>query len=179
MDNYLKQYVEVINRMDMPDNVSADQVQRLFLDHIEIVNPSLEAVTLRPEGGDSETSKLSNLRFRIKELLEEIIKLVANSWNANPVALIWNAIQFVREVKKLATIDISKNDAKVLYGLWVIKLEKPSDRWPTLEEIRNYLKNELTEEEVDVSLDNLRELGCIADEENGKYIFIKEEIVLN
>lgn len=178
MDDYLKQYVEIINRMEVPKNVTADQVQKLFFDHIEIVDPSLETVNLRPEGKKSTTIKFGNLRFRIRELLEEIIKLVASSWSANPAAIIGNVILFLREVNKLATIDVT-NDARVLYVLWVIKSEKLSGGWPTLEEVYTYLKNELTEEEVDGSLDNLRKLECVADEENGKYIFIKEEIVLS
>jgi hypothetical protein len=164
--------------MEMPENVSADQVQKLFFDHIEIVNPSLETVNLRPEGKRSTTTKIGNLRFRIRELLEEILKLVSSSWSTHGLVIVVNVIQFVREVNKLATIDVT-NEAKVLYALWVIKSEKSSGEWPTIEEVRTYLKNELTEGAVDTLLDNLRQLDCVADEENGKYIFIKEEIVLS
>jgi hypothetical protein len=172
MEKYLEQYAATIDTMEMTEGVSPDQFKDLILDYIVNVNPDLETVTLRMEG-ESHTSKLGNLQFRLKELIELIIETAADVGGGNPIALVWKTIQFIKKVKGLSTIPISKNDAKVLVAIWAVKLEKPSNLWPNNEEVREYLKKELTEEAVEASLNNLQELECI---NRTSQIIIEEEI---
>lgn len=169
MENYRNDYVEIISRMELPKDVSLDQFEHLIVE----MDSSLETVTLRMEG-ESDTTKLSNLRFRLKELVKLIIKTGADVWGGNPLVILLKSVEFIQEAKKLSKILLSKDDAKVLAAIWLVKLEKSSKLWPNNEEIRKYLEGNLTEDIIEMSLNKLEILGCIKREDD--QIKIEEEV---
>ncbi len=172
MNDQIEKYTHIIHTLDIPKDVSFDDFRGLVLGNIVSVDSRLETLYVNNEGG--RTVKTSNLRFRIGDLLEAILEKAANIISANPIAIILNVIQFIKEVLKFSDISVSKNDAKLLMALWLIGREKPENIWPTNEDVREFFKNEMTEEEVENSLENLKSLWSIKRMDDGQIQIVEE-----
>jgi len=172
MNDHLEKYTQIMRTLDIPENVSFDDFKDLILGNIVSVNSRLEKLYVNKEGG--YTVKAGNLQFRIGDLLETALEKIANIIGANPVAIILNVIQFIKEVLKLSNISITKNDSELLIALWLIGREKPVNVWPKNEELWEYLRNEMTEVEIENSLKNLEKLRCIKRMDDGQIQIVEE-----
>lgn len=173
MNSQLEKYNQIIRSLEIPTSIPFDEFRDLILGNLVAVDSRLEKLYVYKDRG--HTIKASNLQFRITDLLETILEKSANIIGANPIAVIVNVIQFVKEVLKLSNISITKDDAQILIALWLIQLEKPENVWVENEELREHLKNELTEMEIEKSLTSLEKLRCIKRTKDGQ-IQIAEEI---
>jgi len=172
MNSQLEKYNQIISSLEIPESITFDDFRDLILGNMVAVNSRLEKLYVYKDRG--RTIKASNLQFRITDLLETTLEKLANIIGGNPVAVILNVMQFVKDVLKLSDISIAKNDAQVLIALWLIQREKPENVWPEIDELMGHLKNEMTEMDLEKSLTNLEKLRCIERMNNGQIQIVEE-----
>jgi hypothetical protein len=169
----LEKYTSMVGSLRLPDESLSDQFQDLILCNIVYTDSKLEQLYVSQEG-DSHTRKLSNLRFELDKLLETVLETAANIWKANPVAIVLNVLLFIKEVYKLSDMPVSKNDATVLIAIWLIQREKSQDTLPTNDDLRAYLKDDVSEKDLETSLEALTKFRCIKRTSDGEIRLIEE-----
>lgn len=146
---------------------------------IELADSALEAVRIqRDVQGNvvlATTRKLPNLRFRLGDLLLETVGTgmsVAGSLD-QPLKLVLTGIGFLRSVRKMATLDIKKEDAEVLIALFRLTQEEAVVR---VDDLLAVLSGDWDEGRVARSLEILEMLACINVEMSG--ITLNETIMV-
>ena len=130
----------------------------------EFQDSGLEAVRIqRDVAGNvvlATTIKLPNLRFRLGDLLLEAVGTgVAVTGSLDrPLALVVAGLRFLRAVRKLAVIDIRKEDAEMLIAIYRLAQEEARVRVGDLPVMLSAAWNESM---VARSLERLESLACI------------------
>ena len=131
---------------------------------IELQDSGLEVVRVqRDVAGNvvlATTIKLPNLRFRLGDLLLEAAGTgvaVAGSLD-HPLRLVLTGLRFLRAVRKLAVIDIRKEDAEMLIAIYRVAQEEARVRVGDLPVMLSAAWNESM---VARSLERLESLACI------------------
>ncbi len=134
------------------------------VDTIELADSDLEVVHIqRDVQGNvvvATTHKLPNLRFRLGNLLLESVGTgmsVAGSLG-QPLKLVLTGIRFLRSVRKMATLDIDKEDAETLITIYHLAQEEDVVR---VDDLLTVLPEDWNEGRVARSLEKLELLACI------------------
>lgn len=120
------------------------------------------------------TSKISNLRFRLKDLILEGIPKTFATFKAilgsdtNTLLLGITILNFLKFIADKSTITIQKEDAAVLCWLYLAYQEEKIVGIDTLLAIT---REEMSSENLHISLATLEKLGCIT--------LLSDEIILN
>jgi hypothetical protein len=144
-------------------------METIDADDRDLTNTEAEQIQIElgPEGDISlaTTKKLPNLRFRIKDLLLEGMPqtVVAGSGMLEaldkPVLLPFLALNFLRFVQDLSTLELNPLDAKVLLELYRFRYkERTIDR----DVLNSYMEDKIDPSALAASLEHLDELGCIS-----------------
>lgn len=175
---------DLIETLDLQENMKAAQVyQQLepYFSDIEDDSATLENVVIKAGKNAviaASTSKISNLKFRLKDFLLESLKasVKIQSSMQSSLALTLVVLEFLQKVSALMEYQLSNCDAHTLLEMYILENEKTKI---TVDALFARLKNTFTEKQILQSLELLEKLSCIqygADEINliETILFIQE-----
>jgi hypothetical protein len=136
----------------------------VMVEAIELQDNELEEIRIqRDKAGNvvvATTLKLPNLRFRLGDLLLEATgsgMAIAGSVD-QPLGLVLTGIRFLRAIRKLATLDVRKEDAEMLLAIFRLAQEEEVVR---VDDLPALLTGDWDDASVAHSLERLEELACI------------------
>jgi len=169
MNNKLEEHIKKIaDDLNIPvENVS------LILPYFQGDNETLESITIKLSG-DSKTTKFSNLRFRLKEVLMTLLESAATAPDdtENICKVIFSAMQLIQNIRKLQSYPLSKEEARLLVEMFRLRLDQDAI---TIDNLNALLSDwGWDQEQLTNHLNNLERLGCISYSEAG--VKIEEEV---
>jgi len=158
--------MDVIGTLDLPDGLPAEKIYETLGPYFveAAADPSsLETLLVKTEAGTTAsvaTSKFSNLKFRLKDLLLEALKTTVKvqSSKNNGLALALVVLEFLQKAAGMMEYRLSADDARILLEMYTLENEKGKIN---LEQLFASLKPALTETQILQSLDLLEKLSCI------------------
>jgi len=130
------------------------QSDEIFSKEIRIIQNQEQNITI------ATTVKLPNLKFKLGELLLEILgsgSALAESLE-KPLSVTLIAIRFLQRIRQLSETPITLNEARVLIEIHKMILD---DTVSTIDNIYSQLNDEMKSSQIAASLHNLEMLGCI------------------
>lgn len=177
---------QVLTELELPTGL--DQAETATLLHRYLTDPAPppppglgqaaeEIIIAQDEVGAfkvATTDKLSNLKFKLGGLLEEALELAIDVPGAVafPPKLVKVGLDSYRRLRKLATLTISEEQARVLLVIYQLRQDKQT---PTLDLIHDQTKLEPVQ--VIDALDVLERLDCIVSQPDGT-IELHETIIV-
>ncbi len=159
---------ETLKTANNAENLNAQELNALLGPYFSTFKTShratLEAIKVSIGKGQSATiavsSKLANLRFRLKDVVLQLAKTGVELAGAkeNPLALILAVISFLQAAGKLQQYTLSNQEALVLYEIGRLTIEKEP---VTQEALVQLLQGKLEEPQVVESLNLLSRIACI------------------
>lgn len=124
---------------------------------------NLETVTIKQGKGlivSIASTKLSNLKFRLKDLLLETARssVKIKSSLDDGLALTLVVVEFLQKAGGLMEYELSQNEAQVLLEMYKLENEKEAI---TVDRLFSGLKGTMGEPQILKSLDLLEKLSCI------------------
>jgi hypothetical protein len=158
--------MDVIGTLDLPAGLPAGKIYETIEPYLvdgPADAPSLETLLVSTAEGTTAsvaTSKFSNLKFRLKDLLLEALKTTVKvqSSKNNGLALALVVLEFLQKAAGMMEYRLSTDDATILLEMYTLENEKGKIN---LEQLFASLKPALTETQILQSLDLLEKLSCI------------------
>jgi hypothetical protein len=159
--------INVIGDINFSQKIQGEQfyekIEPYFSDDIEDVKTALETLIIK--GGKNKviivtTTKLYNLRFRIKDLLLETLKVTVKleASKNNILAFVLVVLEFLQKVSGLMEYTLSECEAKVLIEMCFISNERAKI---TIDKLFVALENSFNQAQILRSLEILEKLSCI------------------
>jgi hypothetical protein len=158
--------MDVIETLELPDTLQAGQIYEQiapYLSNIESDEASLEILLVKA-GQDKTvnvaTSKVANLKFRLKDLLLETSKTIVKAQSAkdNYLALTLIVLEFIQKARGMMEYTLADCDAQTLLEMYLLENDKEKI---TVENLFSRLQARLTQRQILQSLDLLEKLACI------------------
>lgn len=166
--NQLPPIMDVIATLELPATMQAGQFYEKIGPYFsggEEDGASLETLVVKmdanaPATATIATAKLSNLKFRIKDLLLESMKTVVKvqSSKQNWIALTLVVLEFLQKLSGMMEYKLSTDEAQVLLAMYTLENEKGKI---TVDKLFVGLKTVMGESQVLRSLELLEKLSCI------------------
>jgi hypothetical protein len=158
--------MDVIGTLHLPDGLPAGKIYETLEPYFSEGTPqasSLETLLVKTGAENTATvmtSKFSNLKFRLKDLLLEALKTTVKvqSSKNNGLALALVILEFLQKAAGMMEYHLSTEDARILLEMYTLENEKGKIN---LEQLFTNLKPALTETQILQSLDVLEKLSCI------------------
>ena len=172
-------------------NHNVEFLGKTILDCINFIPPekpkiSLDLVTLNPSGrGGTKSIKPGNIVFNLGILIEGIANgtLIGASVCQIPWLAPFGLLLLYRSFLKASTIEITENEASLLYTMWVFrdkgcnKISQNNLREHINEILTKYGRKVIMQKEVNISLNRLEKIGCIERSENNIW-FLRERVIV-
>ena len=158
--------LHAIQTLDLPAGLQAGDIYealRSYFSPIETDSQSLETLSVKAGKDHSvlvTSSKISNLKFRLKDFLLESLKSAVkaqSSWQ-NGLALSVVVLEFLQKTGELMQYTLSELEAKILLEMYKLEVEKEKI---TIDRLFTGMQAELSESQVREALDLLEKLACI------------------
>jgi hypothetical protein len=174
---------QILEEADLHQSINV-QAAAAFLDnYLDSLEPAptpdgLEVITLTfDKEGEVEvasTSKLSNLRFRLLDLLRDVAEGTINLAGAsgNQLVMILTSLVLLYNISSLTKLEIGLQEAELLLGIYRLICEH---EMPTVNRLIEVMSDSFSDAQITDSLDALEQLSCIVLTTDG--IVLNETIV--
>jgi hypothetical protein len=119
-------------------------------------------ITLNDDGtvAQAATIKPTNLRFNLGGLLMELLKgsVAIKGALESPATTLLFAIEFLKKIQKLATLEVSLKEAHLLMAIY--RLSKERDAL-TIDHLKEVVSSSMSEKQMMDTLEKLERLSCI------------------
>jgi hypothetical protein len=140
--------------------ISQQELKNLEKHVHEIEKERPEEVTVINLSGESSSSKLPNIQFRIGDFILETIEtlqaVIGSGGNLLPLSLL--AIRYVQKIKDLSRIPISKREASVLIAVYRLYIE---NELITVDNLFAQEHNSYSKDQIMDAIAALTKLGCV------------------
>ncbi|MEM7033547.1 MAG: hypothetical protein AAF629_28620 [Chloroflexota bacterium] len=154
---------QLLADIPLPENMNLADA-RAFLEEYLISTQAGEQlfVTINEEGLPTKAStvKPSNLKFNLGGVLMEVLQHYAklSGTKDSKITLLLLAINFLQKMKKLAALNVSLTEAKVLLAIYRLINERDTI---TIDHLQEVIGNDLSDDQIKNALANLERLNCI------------------
>ena len=180
MSNQLQsELYQILADMELPEQVTIEAASA-FLDDYIIMPQATEQiyVKLNEDGtvAEAQTVKPSNLKFNQGELLRELLQKGAMLLEGveSPLTMLVLGLDFLKNMKQLATIEIGAQEANLLLVIYRFTIERDA---LTIDSLKATVGNDLSEAQLIDSLEKLEQLSCLRRTMDG--IILQEMISFN
>lgn len=158
--------INILESIDLQDGIHLEQTSEKIGAYFSISendSTELETVILKMKEGEVvniASSKLFNLKFRIKDLFLETLKasITIKSSMQDWLALTLIVLEFLQKISGLMEYPLSKDEARVLLEMYKLENEKVKI---TVDRLFSGLTSTFSEVQILKSLDLLEKLSCI------------------